>query len=526
MSDNVLHDQATLKVYDREQDRDRNFKLTIKDNWGFIGDSKDNNLTELYLPKGSLPLTTVKHMFKGEKYVANYEQEPKEAFTDDDGREHFWVKNNNRYLHEVKDPTLAKRFKLTDVIDQDKSIMPKETYHFENEPAVDTPVHLVNDTDNSKSGAITPTTKAALTNLKRAVRDDMVDLDVSPDSELKFAGKLPTGSLQDHSKLTLLKGAYADKINLNDSEIVFANGQITNSNFNHSQMTYAKVHDVFIDPKEPTCYLNNSTFNHTALLNFNKANASIVNHAVLNKCDLNKTTINGGNYDNDIMKDTNLWLPAHSIVAHSKLTNTRLENRRLTANDFKNEPNIKGPEPITEDSFYSNDQRTDSDTIISNSDLNNVQLLSNDRIGTTMNWTDAKNTFIKDWIISNHAAFQSDKPAKPLLIGKVYLSDNNLNFHNTAVSLNLDEYHSKEAQAGLELPPRKDYDDKNIKTNEHAAVVNANQPAMKKLTKLDHGHYVLNNGDEAFTNLTDVLGDNGGKQVSASQDATLDGPEP
>ena len=178
--------------------------------------------------------------------------------------------------------------------------------------------------------------------------------------------------------------------------------------------------------------------------------------------------------------------------------------------------------------------------MINSSDLDNVQILSNEHVGSTISNSTLKNTFVKEWIVSDKSKLVAKRPTRPLLIGRVSLDKNDLQFTNATVCFNLDEYMSKPASEGLELPKGASYDDTNIGSYDRAIQITPNHHDVKKLTKLEHGHYVLNNGDDAFSNLDDILQIDGGERLaikntaqkqntaakSKQQDNSLDGPEP
>lgn len=529
--DKFLHNDAKIKVHDNVEDRDRTYKLSIQDQWGFIGDDKENELTEMNIPHNKLSLSNLKKMFDGDYYPIRYdEKSASEPYADDSGREHMWAKTGNgTYVEQVRDPEIAKRYQLLDVLENDKSILPQSSGHFLEDPEVNKPAYIIDDATDEVSGPITPTTKKALSNLKSAVNNDLLELKVGKDSELQFAGNLPSGNLTNGSKLVVNKGASVKQVKLDNSSIVCDKGQIVNSTFKDSNIYYKDVEAATHDPLdryENEHYIYNSNFNHVNMFRRCSINSSIIDYAALNYVVIKDSTLKGGNYNNCAIDHVNTWLTPQSQLVSSELKNTRIENRRLSMDDYQ-----ASADQIAKsiDEMLDDDKISMSDTMISDAVLDNTQILSNENVGSTIASSNFKNTFVKEWITADKSKVIAKKPTKPILIGKVSLKNNELQFTDVATSFNLDEYSSEEAQNGLELPENTDYNDVTLKNNdEHIVKINNKSKSMKQLTKLDHGHYILNNGDDAFDNLANVLGDDGGKHLELKQTKakTLDGPEP
>ena len=533
-----LHDNAKIKVYDNIKDKDRIFTLSVKDHWGFIGDGKDNTLTEMSLPQDKLSITNLKHIFNGEFYPVKYNEDSKwTSYLDASNREHKWIKQKDgTYSEEVRDYDISNRYQLLDVLENDKSILPQSYNHFKQEPEVNKPAYLVNDDTNEISGPIIPTTKKAVNNLKKAVQNNDIDLTVSKDSELKFAGNVPTGSLINGSNLELNKGANANLVKLDHSSIICNKGQIVNSTFKDSK-SYFEDQSNSSPAYKPESYIFNSNLDHVHLIEGNNINSSIIDYAVLNKSKIKDSSLKGGNYSDSIVDHGYTWLLPDSLISASKLKNTRIEDRRISLKNYEEKAD-KLATSIYD--IYSNDQKDAPTTMINSSDLDNVQILSNEHVGSTISNSTLKNTFVKEWIVSDKSKLVAKRPTRPLLIGRVSLDKNDLQFTNATVCFNLDEYMSKPASEGLELPKGASYDDTNIGSYDRAIQITPNHHDVKKLTKLEHGHYVLNNGDDAFSNLDDILQIDGGERLaikntaqkqntaakSKQQDNSLDGPEP
>lgn len=514
---NNIHDKAQLKVYDKNKNKERIFNLNIHDNWGFIEDTKGNSLTEMELPKGKLPLQTVKNIFKGKDYVASHDTEAHEAYQDDNGRNHSWTKTQTvnkeiSYLHKVNDPSLSERYRLDDVLENGKSIMPTNSYHLSHDPKINESTYLVNDKTDDISGQIIPTTKKAVSNLKKAVVNDTIDLQVSPDSKVSFASSVPSGKITNNSSLDAKEQTNVQNIMLNNSKLTLVPGsQVVNSNFQDST--------IHTDPNLTTDQKNiiyNSNFDHVDLFDSNQIKSSMIDYAIINKNTISNSSLKGGIYNSSTIENTNTWMATSSIVDHTQLKNDRLENRHVN-NDYY-QKNFKRPQ--TKASLTNNDLShrtpTEDAMVISNSVLSNVQNLQNENIGTTLKNVKMNNTFVKEWVIATDSDMRNSRPTLPLLIGKVALNNNKLIFDDNAIALNLDEYSSPEAQTGLELEAGKVYDQKSFKDLPNAVNLNPKASSLKKLTQLSHGHYDLNNGDQAFNNLRDVLGDDGGKHIQAA----------
>lgn len=525
-----VHDQAQIKVFDKDKNKFRIFDFTVHNHWGFIGNSRGDTITEMQITgkyNNKLPLSRLKQIFNGDEYVASHDDKPKMEYIDDENRSHRWIENNGKYIHNylhmVRDPELAKRYDLEDVLENGKSIIPQPTgnYHFDKTPEVGEPVHIVNDDTKEVSGDITPTTKKALTNLKDGVNKGTLDLKVSPDSQLTFASGLPSGEIINGSSLDLALTTTADRVKLDNSHMAVKRGTIKDSTFTNVETTMQATYKPL--------NVNKSNLSNVNLLDGSTIHDSIVDYAALNRTYVTDSSLKGGVYVKGEIVDSYTWTGLQSVVDDSNLSHTRLENRH-TNTDYYEEH--KGELPKTVDDIYEQSatdtygQGKQSPMMISNSSLTNVEILRDGDIGSTISDTYMENAIVKDWIIADKSSIQC-MPSKPLLVGKVYAKDNKLNFRTSAVSLNLDEYSSANAQNGLELPEGKDFNDTNIAKNADAVVMNPNSKEYKQLAKLDHSHYILNNGDEAFDNLSNVLGDDGGKHLAAPavKQSQVSGPE-
>lgn len=404
-----------------------------------------------------------------------------------------------------------------DKVLHDQELGKRATYRFEQDPKVNKPAYIINDETNEVSGSITPTTPKALTNLKRAVRNNRLNLAVSKDSSVRFASSVPTGSLTNGSSLTVTKGSSVSNVTLDHSSIICSHGQIVDSTFKDTNYyhkepaTYSPLH-LF------ETYIFKSNFDHVHLIENNYINTSDIKYAALNRAQVEHSSIKGGNFYNSKLDHDNMWLLPDSIISSSELKGTRIEDRSLTLKDYQEKANdlatslkeMYNVEPFDIDPY---------NTMIDDSKLNNVQILSNKHTGTTLDGSTLKNTFVKEWIIADQSNLIAEKRDKPLLIGRVSLSHNDLQFRNSAVCFNLDEYSSTAAAEGLEVPKGTSYDDTNIGTYAHAIQIMSNHPDVKKLTELEQGHYALNNGDEAFSNLTNILQDDGGQHLAINHTA-------
>lgn len=503
-NEQYLHNQAKIRVYDHEHNKERNFKLTVKDGWGFIGDSHENNLTELRLNKDKLPLSTVRKIFNGENYVANRADEMMKSFVDDDNRVHTWVKDNGTILHEVKDPDLAKRYDLQDVMENGKSLLSENKYHLDGEVKANEPVHLVNDGTKEVSGDIVPTTKKAVASLKSAVKNQLVDLTVSPDSKLYYAGNLPSGQLTHESTLKLDSGSGATGINLDHSNIHLRKGQISYSGF-----TDTKTFDTEKEPKGT--YIYNSDFDHAHLFDNVHAKSSMVDYGTLSNSNLESCSLKGGNYTNTDMKNVNTWVSLTTLFDSNKLRGCRFENRHVSPSYFEKNEKMMATKPFD---FYDKKHldaanklagsKWYSPTLVCDSNLDNIQVLRNGDVGSTINKSTLKNAFVREWISADNSELVSDKPTKPICTGRLALNNNKVHMKNKAVTYNLGEFTSKNAAEGLELKDGQEVNDQTVAQDKNAKEYNSKSGIAVKLAYLQHGHYVLNNGDEAFDNLSEM----------------------
>lgn len=503
-NEQYLHNQAKIRVFDHEHNKERDFKLTVKDGWGFIGDSQENNLTELRLNKDKLPLSTVRKIFNGENYVANHSDEMMKSFVDDGNRVHTWVKDNDTILHEVKDPDLAARYDLKDVLENGKSLLSENKYHLDGDVKANEPVHLVNDETQEISGDIVPTSKKAVASLKSAVKNQLVELTVSPDSKLYFAGNLPSGQLKNESTLKLDSGSGATGINLDHSDIHLKKGQISYSGF-----TNTKTFDTEKEPKGT--YIYNSEFNHAHIFDNVHAKSSMVDYGVLSNSKFESCSLKGGNYTDVDFKNVNTWESLTSLFDSSKMNGCRFENRHISPSYFEKNEKMMATKPFD---FYDDKHLAEanklagsqwySPTLTCDANLTNIQVLRNGDVGSTINKSTIKNAFIKEWISADNSELISDKPTKPICTGRLVLNNNKVHMKDKAIAYNLAQYTSKSAADGLELKEGQEINDQTVAKDKNAKEYNSKAGIAVRLAYLQHGHYVLNNGDEAFDNLEEM----------------------
>lgn len=494
MTKQYLTDSAEIHVFDHEQNRKRTFKLTTKDKWGFIGDDKENTVTELALNKNKLPLTTLKHIFNGDSYLANYDDKVQPERVDDDGRIHTWSQVNGKVLHNVADPALAERYSLTSVIENGKDLLAMPEYHFLADPKINEAAYLINDETDQPSGAIIPTTKKALANLRRAVKTQEVDLEISPDSEVRFAGNLPTGSLKNNSTLSLAPKTGAHDVRLDNSEVSWSNGQLSNVSFDNCDAKSSHNEG----------YLYNSDLNHVKLAGKSDVKGSIIDYAKVEDANISDSLLKGGKYENAEIEHSSTWLNLASAVTNTHLHNTRVEDRNLSMKDYARDlPNVDKPTPEQE-------KRA---TVINDSDLDNIQLIQSGDTGSTLDNVHLKNAFVIEWLIAKNSSIIVHHPGRPVVAGKLIMDDNKIDVSKHPVTFNMDIYHSEDAEQGLELPKGKTYDDKALLTEPNAVPLNSNDPTLSRLAILENGHYSFGDIDNVFENAGNLVGDDGGASL-------------
>lgn len=498
-SEKYLHDQGTIRVFDHEQDKERDFTLTVKDGWGFIGNAKDDTITELRLNKDKLPVSTVKKIFDGKPYVASHEKEEKPSFVDDNNRVHTFVKNNDKFLHEIEDPELAKRYELKDIMENGKSLLSANSYHIEGDNKDGEPLHLVNNETKEVSGDIIPTTNKARASLRAAVENGLVELNVEPGSTLVFAGSLPSGELTDNSKLTLDPGAGANNVKLSNSDIHLGKGQIVDSSFKDSKSFENN------DEVEKGTYIYGSSLDNVHLFNNVHISSSNLYYASVDNSGVKSSTLRGGNYTNATIKNADTWLSLNSLVDSSTLHGARLENGHISKPYFEKNKQVM---PTQVKDFFDNKHIAEADTlagndwysptVIAGSKLENVQLLRQGDYGSTINNSTLKNVYVRENISADNSELISDTPVKPLFLGTVAATNNKIHFSDKAVAYNMEKFTTKDGKSGYELPEGLNVSDQDAGKDVHITEYNPEDKAIKGLTKIYHGHYNFKNGDKAF----------------------------
>lgn len=406
-------------------------------------------------------------------------------------------------------------------------------YKLSHEPQINQSVQLVNLNTNAASGKLIPTTKKAINNLKNIIKKQTLDLNISPDSQVIFANKLPSGSVENNSILNLDDDATATDIKLNNSVI----------NLNHQNMlkrsSFTHVKTLSINTPDHQIKIKDSSLYHTNLLDGCDINDSIIDYAVISDSNIQHSSLKGGNYVNDTITSSLTWLNRPSVIDGTKLTNSRLENWRMNM-DYYHET-----EPAMAKDLHSIYDSHNIDkalklsfnfpTIIGHSTLDNVQILRNERSGSTIDKSHLANTFVNEWLIADQSSVGSQDSTKPLLIGKVSLDHNKINLTKSAVSYNLDIYSSDEAQTGLSLNKNQELNDTNIKNDKHAIILNPKAKSYQVLAELtakqshavNNNHYPLVDGKQLLDALTNVISDDGGRNIQIPTESTeIEGPEP
>lgn len=502
MTKRYLTNDAEIKVFDHELNKKRTLKFTTKDDWGFIGDDKDNTVTELVVTKDRLPLTKLKHIFNGDSYLANYDTAVHEQRIDDDGRVHTWVDNGNKIYHNVSDPSLAQRYSLEQVIENGKDLLALPDYHFLADPKVNEPAYLIDNETDQSSGPIVPTTKKAVANLRRAVKNQEVDLTVSPDSEVHFAGTLPTGSLENKSKLTLGDKTGAQDVKLDNSDISWSGGRLSNVSFKDCQ---TKKPIAAAGESVTSGYLSDTDLNHVKLTDQNDIKNSVIDYSQLSKSKIAGSLLKGGKFEDADLKNALTWLNLDSAIYNTKLHNSRLEDRKLSMAGYAEAwPNAN--HPTTEQ-----EQRA---TVLEGCDFDNVQLVQSEDTGSTLKNVKMKNAFVNEWLIGKDSEIVAKNISRPAIVGKLIMDHNKLNFSKHPVTFNMDIWHSEAAENGLELPKDKEYNDDNITKESNAVALNSNSPQVSRLALATRGHYSFGDIDDVFSNLGAVIGEDGGQSLS------------